>query len=172
MKIEKDKIISAFAESLRGKRSSFSTVIFEESKKDEEPPKDEVVEFGGEEGKEEDLEKDSQDKADDILGQIDLKSLDNKAKIELISSVIDVLQDSCETDEEFSDYMNQILEVVNSFKFEKEGEEEEEGGEEEKKPKKKEGEEEEGGEEEPEKGAEGGAIPKTKLSAPAISPLK
>ncbi len=149
MKIQKDKIIAAFNDVLEGKRSRFAQVYFEDDKKEDkgegkfpetklpEPPETKPE-------KEDESGKDSQDKADDVLAKLDLQSLDNKAKVELISSVIDVLQDSVENDDEFSEYMNQILDIVNGYKFEK-GEKEEEGGEEgkEKKPKKKEKEEKE-----------------------------
>lgn len=77
--------------------------------------------------KPEDAGKDAQDKADEVLAKIDLKKMDNKAKVELISSIINVLQDSCDTDEEFSDYMNELVDMIDSYKFDQEPGKEEPG---------------------------------------------
>lgn len=103
--------------------------------------------------------KDTLDNVDDILEKIDIASIDNNVKVELITSIIDSIQNSTESDDEFSEIMNQIMEVIENYKFE-EGEEEgaeeaEEGGEEPKEGKEEGSEGEEGeGEEEPEEDKE------------------
>jgi hypothetical protein len=94
--------------------------------------------------------KDTLDTVDEILEKIDMASLDNDTKVELITSLIDSIQNTTESDEEFSDVMNQLVDVIENYKFEKEGEGEEEeegeeggeeGGEEEVMPEEGEGEE-------------------------------
>lgn len=133
------QILDAFNDTLDGKRGALAPIM--EAAEDKEDK-------GGKTQKEEEVTmdfeapkdnkgKDDMDEADDALKNIDLKSISNDAKVELISNIIQVLQDSVDDDDEFSDYMNKILEIVDGYKFEKEGEEEEE----EEKP-------EEGGEEE------------------------
>jgi hypothetical protein len=68
--------------------------------------------------------KDTLDNVDDLLEKIDVASLDNDIKVELITSIIDSIQNSTESDDEFSEIMNQISDVVEGYKFENEGEEE------------------------------------------------
>ncbi len=100
--------------------------------------------------------KDTLDNVDDLLEKIDVSSLDNDIKVELITSLIDSIQNTTESDDEFSEIMNQISDIIEGYKFEEgegaeeelEGEGEEEAGEE----MEEEGEEkEEAGEEEEEK---------------------
>lgn len=100
----------------------------------------------------EDEGKDAMDKADDVLKNIDLKQIDNDGKIELIESIIDALQNDCETDDDFSEYMNKVLDIIDGYKFDKEGEEEAEEEKEDKKEEKedKKKEEKEDKEEKPE----------------------
>jgi len=140
MKKNEQTILNAFNEMMEGKRGPLSPVAFMEAADDDKGGKTQkeeelTMDFGGEaddddeEGKKKKKEKkegkDDMDEADDILKNIDLKSMSNDAKVELISNVIQVLQDSVENDDEFSEYMNQILEVIDGYKFEKEGDEEE-----------------------------------------------
>ena len=82
----------------------------------------------GEEGEEEGENKDAMDKADEILSQIDLTDIDNDVRKELIEAIIDSAQNAAESDDDFSDFMTAIEEVIEDFRYE--GEEEEEGGEE------------------------------------------
>lgn len=155
---EKD-ILSAFDSMMDGKRGFLAPIIYNEADEKEE-------EKGGKTQKEEDLDmdfeapkekgKDNMDEADDVLKDIDLKSMSNDAKIELISNIIQVLQDSVENDDEFSEYMNQILEVVDGYKFDKEGEEEEKEA---KKAKRKAGKKKGKEEEAEETGEEGETMP-------------
>lgn len=100
--------------------------------------------------KEEDEGKDAMDKADDVLKNLDLKQIDNDGKIELIESIIDALQNDCETDDDFSEYMNKVLDIIDGYKFDKEGEEEAEDEKEDKKEEKAEEKKEEKAEEKPE----------------------
>jgi len=73
-----------------------------------------------------DDEVDPAQEADDILSEVDIDSVSNEGKIELIAAIIDSAQQSSETDEEFSDFMNAILDKVNEFQYEDEEEEGEE----------------------------------------------
>jgi len=73
-----------------------------------------------------DEEVDPAQEADDILSEVDIDSVSNEGKIELIAAIIDSAQQSSETDEEFSDFMNAILDKVNEFQYEDEEEEGEE----------------------------------------------
>jgi len=73
-----------------------------------------------------DDEVDPAKEADDILSEVDIDSVSNEGKIELIAAIIDSAQQSSETDEEFSDFMNAILDKVNEFQYEDEEEEGEE----------------------------------------------
>jgi hypothetical protein len=141
MKTQEKDILAAFNDMMEGKRCPLAPVIYTEAEDDKggKTQKEEELTMDFEAPKDKADGKDDMDEADDSLKNIDLKSMSNDAKIELISNIIQVLQDSVEDDDEFSDYMNKILEVVDGYKFEKEGEEEEE----EEKP-------EEGGEEEEE----------------------
>jgi len=82
----------------------------------------------GEEGEEEGENKDAMDKADEILSQIDLTDIDNDVRKELIEAIIDSAQNAAESDDDFSDFMTAIEEVIEDFRYE--GEEEEEGQEE------------------------------------------
>lgn len=123
--MEEKHILEAFNDMLEGKRGALAPIMEANENDDKEDAKTQ---------KEEDLmnfevektdDKDDMDGADDVLKNIDLKSISNDAKVELISNIIQVMQDSVEDDDEFSDYMNKILEVVNGYQFEKEEEEEE-----------------------------------------------
>jgi len=143
------QILDAFNGMLDGKRGALAPIMEAAEDKDDKggkTQKEEEVTMDFKAPKDE-KGKDDMDEADDTLKNIDLKSMSNDAKVELISNIIQVLQDSVEDDDEFSDYMNKILEIVDGYKFEKEGEEEEE--EEEENPEEG-GEEEEGGEVAPE----------------------
>lgn len=110
----------------------------EENKKKESKKDDFLPEVD-----DDDSGKDSFDKVDDILEKFDLSKIDNNVKVELIDTIIDSLQNSTETDDEFSEIMNKIIKNIKSYKFE--GEEEEK---ETKTPKKKKEEKEEKKEEE------------------------
>lgn len=139
--MKEQHILDAFNNMLDGKRGALAPIMEAAEEKEDKggkTQKEEEVTMDFEAPKD-DKGKDDMDEADDTLKNIDLKSISNDAKVELISNIIQVLQDSVEDDDEFSDYMNKILEIVDGYKFEKEGEEEEE----EEKP-------EEGGEEEEE----------------------
>lgn len=121
-----DKILGIFNEMMDGKRSSFATIPYTEDDKKEKDEKKEagedLMDFEGE--KKSDEDKDSQDKADDVIKKVDLKEMDNQAKVELIGTIIETLQNSVESDDEFSKFMNKIVKIVDGYKFEKEGEEE------------------------------------------------
>lgn len=77
--------------------------------------------------------KDAMDEADEILGQIDLVSLSNGVRLELIEAIIDSAQnapddamDNEANDDDFSNFMQSIADLVDSFRYE--GEEEGEEG--------------------------------------------
>ncbi len=141
-----DKILGIFNEMMEGKRSQFATLPYTEDAKGEKEEKDEKKEAGTDlmdfEGEKDDKEKDSQDKADDVIKKVDLKGLDNQAKVELIGTIIETLQNDVESDDEFSEFMNKIVKLVDGYKFEKEGEKEEKKEKKEDKEEKKEDKEE------------------------------
>lgn len=71
-------------------------------------------------------EKNPSEEADEILSEVDINSISNEGKLELIAAIIDSAQQTSETDDEFSDFMNAILDKVNEFQYEEESEEAEE----------------------------------------------
>lgn len=77
---------------------------------------------------------DAVEEADEALEQIDLDGMSPDAKLELIYSIIDSHQNSVDSDEEFSEFMEKLEDVMNEFSISNEDEEEtgeEMGGEEE-----------------------------------------
>lgn len=59
--------------------------------------------------------KDPVDQADEVLKDIDLDELDTEAKIELINSIIDNIQNTVDDDDQFSDAMNKIQDIIDGF---------------------------------------------------------
>ena len=78
-------------------------------------------------GDEDGQNKDAMDEAQEILEQIDLASISNGVRIELIEAIIDSAQNAVDGDEandsEFSDFMQQVSDIVEGFRYD--GEEEE-----------------------------------------------
>jgi len=69
-------------------------------------------------------EKDAFQIADDMLAELDISSISNGVRIALIEAIIDSAQNSQDEDEandvEFSNFMEQIQEVIDSFKTDEE----------------------------------------------------
>lgn len=88
---------------------------------------------------EDDFENDDAiDEADEILSQIDLTQISNGVRLELIEAIIDSAQNPVNTedndDDEFSDFMQQIADLVESFRYDGEEQEEKESMEPEEEP--------------------------------------
>ena len=79
---------------------------------------EEVDEIDDEEGD------DAVDEADAALEQIDLDGMSPEAKVELIYSIIDSHQNSVESDEEFSEFMEKLEDIMGEFQTIEEPEEE------------------------------------------------
>lgn len=114
--------------------------------KDEEAPTEEDEPL--DEPKDENENEDDLDEVDEILSKIDLSSIDNSVKLELIRSIIDAAQNQASPDDElqFDDFVSNLIDVIDEFQFEEPSEEGEVGTGEEEIP--VEGEEEPTGEEE------------------------
>ena len=87
----------------------------EKEEKEEKEPKDEKDE---DEGEDEDPMKD----ADDVISKLELDEIGVDAKLEIISAIIESVQNTAEGDEEFSDFMNSLAGIIDEYET---GEEEE-----------------------------------------------
>lgn len=81
---------------------------------------------------------DAMDEADEILSQIDLTQISNGVRLELIEAIIDSAQNPVNIedndDDEFSDFMQQIADLIESFRYDGEEQEERESMEPEEEP--------------------------------------
>ena len=88
---------------------------------DEDENKDSI-----DDNQEKDKHKDSFDKVDNILADIDMTELDDGQKLELIEALIDTAQNQEDGNKTFSEFMDKLLEIVDSFEWDGKDIEEEE----------------------------------------------